>query len=490
MASDSLDPTPSVTIGQHDAMFPFYHTLFTNPTIYLPVSISANESLRPLQQSDAYLFAIAAFICQLIKSQSELQHLYFARRAAVRIRGELVASVYEKALRRKDITGSVQKEGGGGSGQGKGKGKKGGKPQDPVTADLGKIVSLVSSDSNRVARFVGTAQYLYDTPLSIIIAATMLYNLMGWAAFTGYIVVLLAIPINTLLVRKSSALFRGISTMRDKRMRAMNEVILAIKFIKYSAWESRWISRILKAREEELKWLQTLKLTMFSLTLVWDVVPVLVSAISFAFFTLVAKRQLTPDVAFPCITVFAMLGQSLAQLPKIANWFIISSVSLKRIEGYLNEDEVPEYVSSLKRAPLPPHAPVDGRLGYKGPKDKKPGLVGRLKAFWNVALVFARLRKAKEVKAEEVERTAEEKPFELRDVSVMFPEGALSLVYGPTGSGKSSLFSALLGEMDHVKGEIYLPKEPTRLNERTGLQVAISYCSQQPWLQHQSIKDN
>ncbi|KAG9088490.1 hypothetical protein FS749_002131 [Ceratobasidium sp. UAMH 11750] len=116
--------------------------------------------------------------------------------------------------------------------------------------------------------------------------------------------------------------------------------------------------------------------------------------------------------------------------------------------------------------------------------------MGKLKRSWNAALVFMRLRKVKDGKTTEAEQAREETPFELRNVSVIFPEGALSLVCGPTGSGKSSLLSALLGEMDRVEGEVYLPKEPTRLNEKTGLQTAISYCAQQPWLQHKSIKDN
>lgn len=46
------------------------------------------------------------------------------------------------------------------------------------------------------------------------------------------------------------------------------------------------------------------------------------------------------------------------------------------------------------------------------------------------------------------------------------------------------MLSALLGEMDKVTGQVYLPKEPTRLNEKTGLQTSISYCAQQPWLEH------
>ncbi|KAG8707736.1 hypothetical protein FRC08_000320 [Ceratobasidium sp. 394] len=168
MAADPADPTPAATSQPPNTILPFYHTLFLAPSIHLPMSISVNESLRPLQRSDAYLFAIAAFICQLVKSQSELQHLYFARRAAVRIRGELIASVYEKALRHKDITGTVQKDDAkAGQGKGTGKGKKGdgGAPQDPASADVGKIVSLVSTDSMKVARFIGTAQASHPSTL-------------------------------------------------------------------------------------------------------------------------------------------------------------------------------------------------------------------------------------------------------------------------------------------------------------------------------------
>lgn len=39
----------------------------------------------------------------------------------------------------------------------------------------------------------------------------------------------------------------------------------------------------------------------------------------------------------------------------------------------------------------------------------------------------------------------EEPSFELRDISLNFPLGKLSLICGPTGSGKSSVFLALLG---------------------------------------------
>ncbi|CAE6351129.1 unnamed protein product [Rhizoctonia solani] len=426
-------------------------------------SINAAESPRKLQRSDAYFFAIAAFICQLIKSQSDLQHLYFSRRASVRVKGELVASVYEKALKRKDVTGAVQKnQEKDTKGKGKGKEAKPEAPQDSSSADVGKIVSLIAADSERVSRFVSMGPFIYEAPLSIIIACTMLYNLMGWTAFAGYVAMLIALPINTIIVRRTSSFQRSVSAMRDRRMRAMNEAIQSIKFIKFSAWESRWVNRVLDARSDELKWLRKLKVSFFFLSMMWDIVPILVSAISFSCFTLIAKKELTVDIAFPCITVFSMLSQSLTALPMIANWFVMCMVAVKRIEKYLSEEEVPEHVSSLRRAAPSPHEPVDSRVGCTGAtfrwpsaptddadkKNTKPGFFSKIGSAWGAltgfigrVFVLLRLRRKPEETPNDGQPEPEEvpeKPFELKDISIVFPEGVMSLVSGPTGSGKSS----------------------------------------------------
>ena len=84
----------------------------------------------------------------------------------------------------------------------------------------------------------------------------------------------------------------------------------------------------------------------------------------------------------------------------------------------------------------------------------------------------------------------------MRNVSVCFPEGKLTLVSGPTGSGKTSrkvvalifidddqliespraVLLALLGELELVSGIVSLPP-------------AVSYAAQHPWLESASIRD-
>jgi ABC-type multidrug transport system fused ATPase/permease subunit len=40
------------------------------------------------------------------------------------------------------------------------------------------------------------------------------------------------------------------------------------------------------------------------------------------------------------------------------------------------------------------------------------------------------------------------------------------------------------------KPEVFLPKNPTQLEEESGLRNSVAYCAQSPWLEHLTIQDN
>lgn len=106
--------------------------------------------------------------------------------------------------------------------------------------------------------------------------------------------------------------------------------------------------------------------------------------------------------------------------------------------------------------------------------------------------------------------TKSERRFGLKDINVFFPLGQLTLVTGPTASGKTALLRALLGEMvttppkpkptttvsngiaveEAAATAVYLPKRPLDLDEAIGLQNYVSYAAQTPWLENLSIKEN
>ena len=67
-------------------------------------------------------------------------------------------------------------------------------------------------------------------------------------------------------------------------------------------------------------------------------------------------------------------------------------------------------------------------------------------------------------------------PF-LHDVNISLRRGSLTAIVGNVGSGKSSLLSAIIGEMMCVSGEV-------------SCNGSIAYCAQQPWVQTSTIQDN
>jgi hypothetical protein len=72
---------------------------------------------------------------------------------------------------------------------------------------------------------------------------------------------------------------------------------LKIKFIKFFAWESRWIDSVSDARATEMKWMIKARLNSVLFQLLWSCAPVLVSISSFLAFVL-QGNELTIGIAF------------------------------------------------------------------------------------------------------------------------------------------------------------------------------------------------
>lgn len=141
----------------------------------------------------------------------------------------------------------------------------------------------------------------------------------------------------------------------------------------------------------------------------------------------------------------------------VANFLIQTYASVVRIEKYLGEDEIPEWVSwqseSRLGSTINPAEPFDDRVGFSDAsfawvspnkeEEKKPAaaaakppLMTRIKGIFKKAPTPANDTEAVADAADE--EAEEDKPFELRNIDVKFKIGAINLVSGPTGSGKSS----------------------------------------------------
>lgn len=167
--------------------------------LFLKLILSEIETTPdPHKRSKAYIYAILMFLASVAKAEADVLHLWHGRRTSTRIRSELMAAIYVKALRRKDFSGVTTKKDGDDKKDEKSKKKRekeDGKSGSKGGADTGKIVQLMAagsfgssgynkpdeltwaiSDANRISNTNSALYMIYSAPMEIVIASYMLYR--------------------------------------------------------------------------------------------------------------------------------------------------------------------------------------------------------------------------------------------------------------------------------------------------------------------------
>lgn len=135
---------------------------------FLQRILSGIKEGTPESVGRAYVYGTLGFVAQVCKAVVDLIHLWHGRRANIRVKAGLTASIYEKALKRKDTAGVVQIK------------ESDGKTEEVDTkqnaADTGKVVNMMSGDAQRIANMVSFLYQVSSNPFEIAIASYFLYQ--------------------------------------------------------------------------------------------------------------------------------------------------------------------------------------------------------------------------------------------------------------------------------------------------------------------------
>ncbi|XP_064519063.1 ATP-binding cassette sub-family C member 2 [Pseudopipra pipra] len=302
---------------------------------------------------------------------------------------------------------------------------------------VGETVNLMSADAQRFMDMANFVHQLWSSPLQIILSIVFLWAELGASVLAGLAVMVLLIPINAFLVAKAKTIQVRNMKNKDERMKIMTEILNGIKILKLFAWEPSFEKRVNDIRAHELKDLLKFSYLQSISVFVFTCAPFLVSLASFAVYVMVDENNiLDAQKAFTAISLFNVLRFPMAMLPMVLSSLVQTNVSTARLERYLSGENLD--TSAIQHNPIPGNAVRFSEATFSWEQDGSAAI---------------------------------------RDVTLDIAPGSLVAVVGAVGSGKSSLVSAMLGEMENIKGHI-------------NIQGSLAYVPQQAWIQNATLKDN
>ncbi|KAI8321405.1 hypothetical protein GQ54DRAFT_276194, partial [Martensiomyces pterosporus] len=442
---------------------------------------SSEKSIR-----SAYLDAFGLLFFTIFASILSNQTLWIGRHIGMRLKGLLVAELSTKTLRRRG-KGSWEDEKK--DEDEKDEDDEDSTPTASAAAD-GKIMNLLTADFQRVTEVSAYLDNVYSLPLTLFIGIWYMYALLGISALVGLSLAIVYVPLSKVLFAYLTKVEEKLNALSDERVTVITELLQGIKAVKLFGWESRFLEKVDEKREKQLSYMWRLLVAWVRVMVASSLAPMLVLLVIFAVYVIAFGNKLTAEIAFTSISVFQLIRLVFEHMPGFLNWAIGGYVSLGRIDSYLGQPQVQDLEERVATASEGSDS-SDGALGFvdadleweiAGTEDdaakpastasstsEEPTKVGtpdtELQNDSQATEATPLLPSSSQVKAPlsanasytSLSKQADMVAFSLKNINVRFPFGGLSIVAGPTGSGKSSLLSALIGEMSLVRGKILLP---------------------------------
>ncbi|GJF00392.1 ATP-binding cassette transporter [Phanerochaete sordida] len=401
----------------------------------------------------------------IIQTLSKEMYIFFSTRSLVRVEAILTALIFDHALRLRikadteSATGpgsSLNGNNNGTSGsQSPGQAKQGAKAQN-IT---GKIMNHATSDLKNILDGRNFLLLAVAVPVEVIVSMVFLYVLLGWSAFVGLAVMIVLLPVPGRITALMSGAQKEKMKATDSRVQLVTEMLGVLRMVKLLGWEKRVEEEVAVKREEELKWIWKTMLYSFVTFSVGHVIPLLHMLATYAAYTILMKESLTASIVFSSLTVFDNMRTQLYWVSQILPPVVGSYVSMSRLRDFLWDTELLDSFEEKS---------ADSSVIASSSHEHDVGF-GSSEFTWTA-----------NVKSD----TSSQQPSRLRFVDdVVFKRGHFNLIIGPTGSGKTSVLMALLGEMHRIplssESWVNLPRND-----------GIAYAAQESWVLSDTVKEN
>nr|XP_060505757.1 ATP-binding cassette sub-family C member 11 [Panthera onca] len=414
------------------------------PMLVIPKILEYSE-----KQSGSIAYGVglcfALFLIECMKSLCLCSCWVFNQRTGIRFRSAVFSFAFQKLMQFKSLT--------------------------HVTT--GEAIGFFASDVNYL--FEG----VYYGPLiclvcSLLIACTVTsYLILGPTTLFATVFYLLILLVEVFLNRKIVKIHNHTSEVSDQRICVTSEVLTCIKLIKMYAWEKPFEKIIKDLRRKERKLLEKSGVIQSLTTAALYIAPTAATTVMFLIHTCL-QRKLTISLAFTVIATMNPMRFSVFFVSFAIKGLANSKSAAERFKKFFLLESPVLYVQPLKD---PSNALVleEATLSWR---DTCPGIVnGALELEKKGHIPEGVTRAQPPLGALRPEDTKGSLAPELHKLNLVVSKGTLLGVCGNTGSGKSSLLSAILGEMHLLEGSV-------------GVHGSLAYVPQQAWIIRASVREN
>lgn len=337
------------------------------------------------------------------------------------------------------------------------------------------ITNLHSTDCLAIEMVYQMWMYLWSAPLQLVVTTTLLYLELGWPIFVGIGILVLNGPIQKQILGLLKEDTIIASQCSDRRIKSITEILQGIHIVKLQAWEDIFFERVENERTTELKHRRSIAFLNAGNSAISESSQIVSVVVTFIVYGMVSKEPLTAAKAFTALSLFNLLRLPLFILPMMLGIFASALIASKRLSNFFYAPELETYVQH-EEFPENDEIPlVEIRdLSFSWQANNSSDETDKIGKESNVVEPKQGLEKGES-------STFIEPGFLLKLDDIKFYKGTLNVIIGEVGSGKSSVLSALLGEM-HVNGS----------NEDGFLMLrgSIGYCAQTPWIQNATLREN
>ena len=387
----------------------------------------------------------------------------------------------------------------------------------------GEISQIIMGESGRIWSFIWTGPDYLECPLHLISASYVVITELGWSSLIVILFTMAQIAHNYWRGKTEEDINKQKSTKHEKRMLYINESFNNIKGVKLYGWENKFLNTIESTYKEELAIEDRVLLRNKLHDIISGILRQFMTFCVFAVYTGLGNTMTLSKMAICGIMLERIKGR-IMQVPRLYSEYFSVMESMEKLWTFYCAPEsqtgLVNKTKDFEDTPAPEHSvTIQGNFSWgitpkldkadkdkiqeklrKKAKEQKTKNSGRIgKAYYD----FMEDKKAK-FNIPLKERNLDE-IISLKDLDIKVKKGSFVVIIGETGSGKTSLLNALIGEMIHLPkqavsdigdskrglkdGEMRYLEDALLHTDLTGnspvtVHGTTGYCEQQAWIQN------